>query len=183
MNTPQHNRRAPSSPQLMKVPALPQIRVKKPHTHNSNPNPPACTSSSAPSPLNSTAITPFNPVEEKPVNPVNTNTATKKDKFSINEIKQLIDRMGGIDGIVETISKIQKVMQSVSQVAPVAKLLMGSLLPSRKKNGQNTVDFKKEKPSTKMSYKRRPRKHPARKVNKPSSNKLRRRSYTAAHHQ
>ncbi|WP_226001528.1 tyrosine protein kinase [Paenibacillus sp. BJ-4] len=46
---------------------------------------------------------------------------------NLNQIKGFIDRMGGIDGIVATLGKVQKVMSSVQQFAPMAKLLMGSL--------------------------------------------------------
>lgn len=46
---------------------------------------------------------------------------------NLNEIKGFIDRMGGIDGIVATLGKVQKVMSSVQQFAPMAKLIMGAL--------------------------------------------------------
>jgi len=77
--------------------------------------------------------------EEKPIlNPIHntalsTDTISRKKNFSFNDVKRAVDRMGGIDGIVETMGKVQKVAQSMSQFAPVAKLFMGMLLP-RKKN-------------------------------------------------
>ena len=37
----------------------------------------------------------------------------------------MIDRMGGIDGVLEHVTKIQKIMSSVQQMAPMLKLLMG----------------------------------------------------------
>ncbi|KJD39036.1 MULTISPECIES: hypothetical protein [Paenibacillus] len=52
---------------------------------------------------------------------------------NLNDIKGIIDRMGGIDGIVATVGKVQKIMSSVQQFAPMAKLIMGSL-PAFNKN-------------------------------------------------
>lgn len=46
---------------------------------------------------------------------------------NLNEIKGFIDRMGGIDGIVATLGKVQKVMSSVQQFAPMAKIIMSAL--------------------------------------------------------
>lgn len=61
--------------------------------------------------------------------------AATKSGFSmpnLGEIKGFIDRMGGIDGIMGTIGKVQKVIGGVQQFAPMAKLLMGSFLPGAK---------------------------------------------------
>ena len=46
---------------------------------------------------------------------------------NLGEIKGMIDRLGGLDGIMGHIGRFQKVMSSVQQFAPMAKLLMGSL--------------------------------------------------------
>lgn len=45
---------------------------------------------------------------------------------NLNEIKGFVDRMGGIDGILNTMTKVQKVVGSVQQFAPLMKVLMGS---------------------------------------------------------
>ncbi|CAM4342935.1 hypothetical protein L1N85_21910 [Paenibacillus alkaliterrae] len=45
---------------------------------------------------------------------------------SLGEIKGFVDRMGGIDGILTTVTKVQKVMSTVSQMAPLVKVLFGS---------------------------------------------------------
>ena len=45
---------------------------------------------------------------------------------SLNDIKGIVDRMGGIDGIVSTMTKVQKVVGSISQMAPLIKVLAGS---------------------------------------------------------
>lgn len=45
---------------------------------------------------------------------------------NFNELKGLVDRMGGLDGILSTVTKVQKVVGSVSQMAPLVKVFMGS---------------------------------------------------------
>lgn len=45
---------------------------------------------------------------------------------NLTEIKGLVDRMGGLDGILSTVTKVQKVVGSVSQMAPLVKVFMGS---------------------------------------------------------
>ncbi|MGG4218107.1 tyrosine protein kinase [Paenibacillus jamilae] len=57
---------------------------------------------------------------------------------NLNDIKGFIDRMGGIDGIVATVGKVQKIMSSVQQFAPMAKLIMGSLPAFNKNASKNS---------------------------------------------
>ncbi|WP_052737002.1 hypothetical protein [Paenibacillus algorifonticola] len=45
---------------------------------------------------------------------------------NLGEIKGFVDRLGGLDGILTTVTKVQKVMSSVSQMAPLVKVIMGS---------------------------------------------------------
>ncbi len=45
---------------------------------------------------------------------------------NLTEIKGFVDRMGGLDGILSTVTKVQKVVGSVSQMAPLVKVFMGS---------------------------------------------------------
>ncbi len=54
----------------------------------------------------------------------------------LKDIKVLIDRMGGIDGIVELAGKVQKVLESVSQMTPMIKLLMSSLFNKSGDSGE-----------------------------------------------
>ncbi|WP_025684536.1 hypothetical protein [Paenibacillus maysiensis] len=58
---------------------------------------------------------------------------------NLGEIKGIIDRMGGIDGIVATFGKVQKVMSSVQQFAPMAKLIMGALPVFGKSASKNSA--------------------------------------------
>jgi hypothetical protein len=52
--------------------------------------------------------------------------------LNLNEINNLINRMGGIDGILNTMGKVQKLVSSVQQMAPMLKLVAGSFLSSKK---------------------------------------------------
>ncbi|MBP2000867.1 hypothetical protein J2Z69_001898 [Paenibacillus shirakamiensis] len=61
--------------------------------------------------------------------------AAAKTGFSlpnIGALKGIIDGMGGIDGVLNTMGKVQQMMQGVQQFAPMAKLVMGGLLPGGK---------------------------------------------------
>ncbi|GIP52905.1 hypothetical protein J42TS3_19400 [Paenibacillus vini] len=59
-------------------------------------------------------------------------TATKAASgFSLANIGGMIERLGGIEGILATMGKVQKVMQTVQQFAPMAKMFAG-LLPGGK---------------------------------------------------
>jgi hypothetical protein len=76
--------------------------------------------------------------------------------INFNQIKTFVDRMGGIDGIIGTMGKMQKIFQSVQQMAPMMKLLMGSFL---KGGGSATTRSRGDRlgrwPSTRRSSKRR----------------------------
>ncbi|WP_438349245.1 tyrosine protein kinase [Paenibacillus sp. FA6] len=72
-------------------------------------------------------------------------TAAKAGGFSLaslGELKGVIDRMGGIDGIVGSMGKFQKVMAGVTQMAPMIKLMMGSFGKGKtKKNSAEGDDI------------------------------------------
>lgn len=46
--------------------------------------------------------------------------------LNLGQVKGFIDKMGGIEGIVGTMTKVQKFMASFQQMAPMIKLLMSS---------------------------------------------------------
>jgi len=50
---------------------------------------------------------------------------------NLADLKLLVDRMGGIDGILSTVQKIQKIVGTVQQFAPMIKLIAGSLGPKK----------------------------------------------------
>lgn len=45
---------------------------------------------------------------------------------NLSDLKAIVDRMGGIEGVLATMGKFQKFMSTVQQVAPMIKLLMGN---------------------------------------------------------
>jgi hypothetical protein len=58
-----------------------------------------------------------------------TNSAKSGLPFSLtnlNDLKSIVDRMGGIEGVLTTMGKFQKFMSTVQQFAPMLKLFMGS---------------------------------------------------------
>lgn len=70
---------------------------------------------------------------------------------NLGEIKGFVDRLGGIDGILNSITKVQKVVSSVSQMAPLVKVLMGSF-----KKDAATEDDTEEKFVPKRRKRRKP---------------------------
>lgn len=49
------------------------------------------------------------------------------------DFKGMFDRVGGIDGIIGTVGKVQKLMGNFQQMAPLAKLLFGSFFAGKAK--------------------------------------------------
>lgn len=45
---------------------------------------------------------------------------------NLNDLKAMVDRMGGIEGVLATMGKFQKFMATMQQVAPLIKLFMGN---------------------------------------------------------
>lgn len=61
----------------------------------------------------------------------------------LKDIKSFIDRMGGIEGIMNTFNKMSALMKNVQQMAPMLKLLMGSFLPKAKTTDSDLFDEEK----------------------------------------
>lgn len=57
----------------------------------------------------------------------NFNLASLTKYANPEELKGLMDRFGGLDGILATVTKVQKVMSTVGQIAPMAKVFTGIL--------------------------------------------------------
>ncbi|NHN29661.1 aminotransferase [Paenibacillus agricola] len=68
--------------------------------------------------------------------------------INIAQIKQAIDRMGGIDGIMETMGKVQKMVQSVQQMAPLVKVLMGSFGKKKKSRADGAAPRRRRRKSS-----------------------------------
>lgn len=165
----------PSSPRdLMNVPHLQGQFRSAPTGYGSIPLPSerpghhqASTSAIAPNPSSSsTAIVPYTP-PDSPVTPIAAPTPAapapaSKSKFNLNDIKGALDRMGGIDGLISQMGKVQKVMQSVQEIVPVAKMLVGSFGSGKKKKRDEDDELfydprpkRKRRPSGKRPRKKR----------------------------
>ncbi|OMF07313.1 hypothetical protein BK127_29960 [Paenibacillus sp. FSL H7-0331] len=64
--------------------------------------------------------------------------------INIAQMKQVFDRLGGIDGIMDTMGKVQKMVQSVQQMAPLVKVLMGSF-GKKKKDGDSDAPLRRRR--------------------------------------
>jgi hypothetical protein len=51
--------------------------------------------------------------------------------FNFAQLKQIVDRMGGIEGVISTLGKVQKMVGTFQQMAPMLKLL----IPPKKSAG------------------------------------------------
>ncbi|WP_342571819.1 tyrosine protein kinase [Paenibacillus sp. FSL R5-0749] len=75
---------------------------------------------------------------------------------NIGELKGMIDRFGGIDGIMSGIGKMQKVVGGIQQMAPMMKLVMG-ILPFGKGKSNNSAadaDYEEYTPPRRRKRKR-----------------------------
>lgn len=72
---------------------------------------------------------------------------------NLKDISSFVERMGGIDGILATMTKAQKFMSTMQQMAPMMKLLAGSLLPGGKK--AKTADATESNKKRRRSGKKR----------------------------
>lgn len=65
---------------------------------------------------------------------------------NLSDLKSMVDRMGGIEGVLATMGKVQKFVSTMQQVAPMLKLFMGN-------KGKKTSDASSK---TKRKRRRRP---------------------------
>jgi hypothetical protein len=61
------------------------------------------------------------------VKPESNNLLSGLSGFNFKDIKGFVDRMGGIEGVMSTLTKVQKTMQTFKQMAPMLKLLIPKL--------------------------------------------------------
>ncbi|RJX39597.1 hypothetical protein D3P09_09290 [Paenibacillus pinisoli] len=73
---------------------------------------------------------------------------------NLNEIKGFVDRMGGLDGILTTITKVQKVVGSITQMAPLAKVLFGKSKKSSSSESSSGGSFSSERRPTRRKSRR-----------------------------
>lgn len=67
------------------------------------------------------------------------------------EIKQIVDRLGGIDGILSGIGKFQKFMSAMQQLAPLVRLFVGKAATKAASEGIPNPGY-----STRPKRRRRP---------------------------
>jgi hypothetical protein len=77
-------------------------------------------------------VTPFYPdahnsFQPAVVKPESNNLLSGLSGFNFKDIKGFVDRMGGIEGVMSTLTKVQKTMQTFKQMAPMLKLLIPKL--------------------------------------------------------
>jgi hypothetical protein len=59
--------------------------------------------------------------------------------FNIGQIMQFINRMGGIEGIMNTMAKVQQIVSNIQQMAPMLKLLMKSFGKANSPDAEDDV--------------------------------------------
>lgn len=82
--------------------------------------------------------------------------------INLEQIKGFVDRMGGIDGILNTVTKMQSVINSIAQIAPMVKVLLGAgkkgnKSASHRTQGSYSKSRKRRKKTTRKNYKRKGR--------------------------
>jgi hypothetical protein len=108
-------------------------------------------------------ITPYYNYGSPAPTAVSASTASASSSFNFNQIKGIIDRMGGIDGLMGHVTKIQKIIQSIQQLSPMLKLLMSAKARTRgQQDGAGLGPTRRRRSSstsrnTKKTYKRRSR--------------------------
>lgn len=64
--------------------------------------------------------------------------------FNLGQVKNIVDRMGGIDGIVSTVGKFQKIFGQIQQMQPMLKLLLNMVPGKSKSSGSSSAGEEKE---------------------------------------
>jgi hypothetical protein len=60
--------------------------------------------------------------------------------FNMKDIKGMIDRLGGIDGLLATMGKVQRLISGLQQMQPLIKLFVGMMSPSKAKTTEADED-------------------------------------------
>lgn len=82
------------------------------------------------------------------------NLSGSLSNFNIKDIKSVVDRMGGIDGVMSTVGKVQKIMSTVKQMQPMIKLLMGSFAKTASKDDDEPVKRRRRRKRRRRSASR-----------------------------
>ncbi len=100
-------------------------------------------------------ILPATPVQQTPAPSTGGGLFGAGSKLNFNDVKTIIDRMGGIDGIMNSINKMSSIIQNVQKMAPMIKLLAGSLIPAK----ATTTDIDLKTPRAKKRRRKRTSSH------------------------
>ncbi|MGO4498618.1 aminotransferase [Paenibacillus sp. 2RAB27] len=71
--------------------------------------------------------------------------------LNIKQISGFVERMGGIDGIIGTMGKVQKFMSTFQQMAPMVKTLLGSIGKGKVASDEVTEVFRPKRKRRKKS--------------------------------
>jgi hypothetical protein len=71
--------------------------------------------------------------------------------LNMKQISGFVERMGGIDGILGTMGKVQKFMSSFQQMAPMVKTIFGALGKGKVASGDSVEVFKPKRKRRKKS--------------------------------
>ncbi|NBI29862.1 hypothetical protein [Chengkuizengella marina] len=83
----------------------------------------------APTPFNNGAQAPFNEARDHNLPVPSTTTGGGSNPLAnlpIGDIKAMVEKLGGVEGIFNTINKMNGFMKQVQQFSPMLKLLLGS---------------------------------------------------------
>ncbi|UJF32678.1 aminotransferase [Paenibacillus hexagrammi] len=96
--------------------------------------------------------------------------------LNLKQISGFVERMGGIDGIIGTMGKVQKVIGGFQQMAPMMKLLFNSFGKVKSKDSDSDDDFDFESLTKRKRKRKRRRKSSSvrRKTGKSSKKRTRR---------
>ncbi len=73
----------------------------------------------------------------------------------LKDIKGWIDRMGGVEGIMNTVNKMSRIAQTFQQMSPMIKLLMSNFLKKRDSTDKFNEDYKEYRRRRKRNRGRR----------------------------
>lgn len=79
---------------------------------------------------------------------------------NLNDLKSMVDRMGGIEGVLSTMGKVQKFVATMQQVAPMIKLFMGNK-GSKASTANKTKTSRRRRPASRPSGSKKRARRPA----------------------
>ncbi len=72
------------------------------------------------------------------------------DKLPIKDIKAIVEKMGGVDGIMNMATKVNSMMKTFQEMSPMVKLLLASFLKSKTSNPKVRRRRRKKRKSKKL---------------------------------